>query len=133
MFISRKIYNRHDYVKTYRKGDYLIAKTNILGDYTLRSDKVNPKITPINFKANQPIAKQTHLVVSVSDSDSGIKSYRGEIDGKFILLEYDPKNNKLTYDLSDMEWDTNEHTMKITVVDNVNNSTTFTTTFFKKD
>lgn len=133
MFISRKVYNRHDHVKTYRKGNYLIAKTNILGDYTLSSDKVNPKITPVNFTENEPITKQTNLIVRVSDSDSGIKSYRGEIDGKFILLEYDPKNNKLTYDLSDKEWDANEHIMKITLVDNVNNSTTFTTKFFKKD
>ena len=133
MYISRKSYNRHDYVKTYRKGNYLIAKTNILGDYTLISDKVNPKVTPVNFKENQPLAKQTELIIKVSDSDSGIKSYRGEIDGKFILLEYDPKNNKLSYDLSDREWDPIEHTMTITVVDNVNNSTTFTTKFFKKD
>lgn len=133
MYISRKSYNRYDYVKTYRKGNYLIAKTNILGDYTLRSDKVNPRITPVNFKENQPFAKQTELIVKVSDIDSGIKSYRGEIDGKFILLEYDPKNNKLSYDLSDRDWDPVEHTMTITVVDNVNNSTTFTTKFFKKD
>jgi len=133
MYISRKSYNRYDYVKTYRKGNYLIAKTNILGDYTLRSDKVDPRITPVNFKENQPLAKQTELIVKVSDSDSGIKSYRGEIDGKFILLEYDPKNNKLSYDLNDRDWDPIEHTMTITIVDNVNNSTTFTTKFFKKD
>jgi len=133
MYISRKSYNRYDYVKTYRKGNYLIAKTNILGDYTLRSDKVNPRITPVNFKENLPLTKQTELIIKVSDSDSGIKSYRGEIDGKFILLEYDPKNNKLSYDLSDRNWDPVEHTMTITVVDNVNNSTTFTTKFFKKD
>jgi hypothetical protein len=133
MYISRKSYNRYDHVKTYRKGNYLIAKTNILGDYTLRSDKVDPRITPVNFKENQPLAKQTELIVKISDSDSGIKSYRGEIDSKFILLEYDPKNNKLTYDLSDRNWDPIEHTMTITLVDNVNNSTTFTTKFFKKD
>lgn len=133
MYISRKTYNRHDYVKTYRKGNYLIAKTNNLGDYTLSSDKVQPKITPLNFKENQPLTKHTELIVKVSDSDSGVKSYRGEIDGKFILLEYDPKNNKLVYDLSDRDWDDKEHTMTITLVDNVNNSTTFTTKFYKKD
>ena len=35
--------------------------------------------------------------VNIKDDLSGIKSYRGEIDNKWILMEYDPKRERLTH------------------------------------
>ena len=37
------------------------------------------------------------IKMTIKDDMSGIKSYRGEIDGKWILMEFDPKRARLTH------------------------------------
>jgi hypothetical protein len=71
--------------------------------------------------------------VRISDTGSGIKSYRGEIDGKWVLMEYAPKLRTLSYDFEDKKLTGYYHTLKIIATDNVNNSTTFTTSFSRKN
>ena len=45
------------------------------------------------------------LKINLTDDYSGIKSFRGEINGKWILFEHEPKNNSLIYDLNDLSFD----------------------------
>ena len=66
------------------------------------------------------------------DDESGIKSYRGEIDGTWILMEYNVKKNTLTYNFSDKKFENAKHELKVVVIDNVGNSTTLNATFFRK-
>ena len=61
-----------------------------------------------------------------------IKSYRGEINNEWILLEYNPKYGSLTYDFSDKKLTGSKHLLKVIVVDNVGNTNTLETTFYKK-
>ena len=96
-------------------------------------DKDPPVITPVNIKDLQVLNKQNSIVFKISDKDSGIKSYRGEINGKFVLFEYDPKTGRLVYDLSDRTWNEENYNLVLKVSDNVNNSATFNATFTKKD
>jgi len=133
MYIARKNYNKFYYQKSYRKGDWITAKNNELGDYKLMQDKDPPVITPVNIKDLQVLNKQNSIVFKISDKDSGIKSYRGEINGKFVLFEYDPKTGRLVYDLSDRTWNEENYNLVLKVSDNVNNSATFNATFTKKD
>ena len=75
-----------------------------------------------------------YLKFKISDDLSGISSYRGTINGKFILMEYDYKTNSLVYDFNDeINTTETENNLKIIVVDNVGNSTTFEGTFFRKN
>jgi hypothetical protein len=39
--------------------------------------------------------------VKVKDDISGVDSYSAEINGKWILMEYDPKNDQLNIPLTD--------------------------------
>ncbi len=134
MYIARKNKSgRLYYTSTKYKDHKLYTNTKILGDYTLVKDFEKPKIFPHNFKKNQSLSKKNYLMVRISDKGSGIKSYRGEIDGKWILMEYKPKKGTLTYNFSDKNLIGNEHTLKVIVTDNVNNSTTFTSTFIRKE
>jgi len=48
-------------------------------------------------------------------------------------MAYDPKKNVLTYDFRDKTLEGTLHILKVVVTDNVNNSTTFTSTFNKKN
>lgn len=134
MYIARKNKSgRLYYTSTRYKDHKLYTKTKTLGDYTLVKDFDKPKVFPHNFKENQWLSKKNYLMVRISDKGSGIKSYRGEIDGKWILMEYKPKKGTLTYNFNDKKLIGNEHTLKVIVTDNVNNSTTFTTTFNRKE
>ena len=120
------------YSNTKRKENKLYTQNRTLSNYALFSDNQIPKITPINFKNNQWLSKYRYLKISLNDKHSGIKSYRAEIDGKWILMEYDAKKGRLTYDFNDLEFDGTKHTLKIIAIDNVNNSNTYIATFFKK-
>ena len=134
MYIARKNKSGRLYYSSTRYKDHkLYTNTKTLGDYTLVKDYEKPKIFPHNFKENQWLSKKSSLMVRISDKGSGIKSYRGEINGKWILMEYKPKKGTLTYNFSDKKLIGNEHTLKVIVIDNVNNSTTFTSTFNKKE
>ncbi len=134
MYIARKNKSGRLYYNSTKYKDHkLYTNTKILGNYTLVKDFEKPKIFPHNFKENQLLTKKDYLMVRISDKGSGIKSYRGEIDGKWILMEYKPKKGTLTYNFNDKKLIGNEHTLKVIVTDNVNNSTTFTSTFIRKE
>ncbi len=134
MYIARKNKSGRLYYSSTRYKDHkLYTNTKTLGNYTLVKDFDKPKIYPHNFKNNQSLTKKNSLMVRISDKGSGIKSYRGEIDGEWILMEYKPKKSTLTYNFSDKKLIGNEHTLKVTVTDNVKNSTTFTSTFSRKE
>lgn len=107
--------------------------TRTLGAYALAKDTTPPVITPINVKNNKWMSKYRYLKFEIKDHQSGIKGYRATVNGKFILMEYDYKTNLLIHDFNDQAVTNTENILKLIVTDNVGNSTTFETTFFRKD
>jgi hypothetical protein len=70
------------------------------------------------------------LQVTVSDELSGLKTYRGTIDGKWILMEYDYKLNLLTYFFDDSKLDKGKsHKLKITASDKQANNSEYSIDF----
>lgn len=130
---SRNKYGKLNYLNTRHKDGKLYASSKTLGQFTLTTDSFMPKIVHYNFKANGNLSKKRYLRVRISDKGSGIKSYRGEIDGKWVLMEFNPKTGSLSYDFHDKKLEGSAHTLKVIVTDNVNNSTTFITSFIRKD
>lgn len=120
------------YNETYRNGTRLSIRTRTFGTYVLAMDTVPPKITPLNFEDEKWISKNETLKLKIEDDVSGVSSYRATINGKFILTEYDYKKDVLVYDFEDNIVSETENKLKIIVVDNVGNSTTFEATFFRK-
>lgn len=79
---------------TYSNG-HLQVNLNELGKkYAVTTDQNAPHITPVNEKL---WAKQSSIKVKLSDDLSGIESFRGEIDGKFVLFTHDVKSSAYTY------------------------------------
>jgi len=120
------------YASTKRKDNKLYTLSRSLGKYTLAIDTIAPKVKPVNFKDKQWLSKYRYLKLKITDNLSGIKSYRGEINGKWVLFEYEPKKNLLTYDFNDGKIEGNKHKLKLTVVDNVNNTNVYIATFNTK-
>lgn len=133
LYIGRLGYNdKHYHVKTNKKGNRFSTRTRTLGSYSLFMDIEKPTIVPINVSDKKWMSKANFLKIKIDDSDSGIKSYRATINGKFILMEYDYKTGMLVYDFNDNIISETENKFKLIVLDKVGNNTTFQTTFFRK-
>lgn len=131
-FIGQKEKNRIDYIETTRKGNVFIGKTRELGTYFLAKDTIVPKIAITKYIENKDISNQKNIQFTISDDKSGIKSYNGFINGKWILFEYEYKNKKLTYNFDENIRNNSINDLRLEVVDNVGNKTTFMTSFYFK-
>lgn len=119
--------------KTEYKNNKLSIKTRDFGTYTLIKDTTPPSISPLNFSEKKWISSNETLRIKIEDDLSGIASYRATINGKFILMEYEYKDNSLTYHFSDQIIKDTENNLKLIVIDNVGNSATFEATFYRKE
>ncbi|AXT53770.1 M23 family peptidase [Aquimarina sp. BL5] len=133
LYIGRLGYNnQHYHVKTNKKNNRFSTRTRTLGSYSLFTDLNKPTIVPINVSDKKWMSKADFLKIKIDDADSGVKSYRATINGKFILMEYDYKTGMLVYDFNDKIITETENKFKLIVLDKVGNNATFETTFFRK-
>lgn len=131
-FIAMRKEKKLYYLPTIIKDGKWITKIKDMGDFTLAIDSIAPKIYSSNFKPNQWLSKFKYMTIKVSDDFSGIKSYRGTINGQWVLFEFDPKRNSLTYDFSDKQFELAKHELLLEVEDNVGNKSVYETVFFRK-
>ena len=131
-FIAKKMKKSLVYLPTKLEENKLIAKVNELGVYTVARDSVAPTVVPDNFKKNQWLSNYKSLNIKIDDDFSGIKKYRGTINGEWVLFEYEPKRKILTYDFLDKYSEKLKHNLELEVEDNVGNKKIYKTTFFRK-
>ena len=79
------------------KDGFIETKLRSFGKFAVMLDTVPPQIKALNIHNNKKISGYHAIVIEITDELSGIKSYRGTLNGKWILMEYDAKNNRLTY------------------------------------
>ena len=120
------------YMDTRKKSDKIFTTTKTLGKYGLLIDNQIPKIYNSNFKDNDWMSRLRYLTIKISDSQSGIKSYEASIDNEWILMEYDVKKKKLSYDFRDKKLVGSKHIFKLVVSDNVGNTNTYKSAFYRK-
>lgn len=128
--LNRK--KKPSYSSTKKKGAKFTTSTKNLGTYFLVKDSIAPKVKAINFAKDKWISSKKYLKIKVTDNLSGVRSYRGTINGIWTLFEYDAKKGMLIYNFNDLTFKEAKHNLKLIVTDNVGNSTTFTSTFFRK-
>ena len=96
------------------------------GDFHLIIGNVAPKITPLGaLKPGANLSRLGRIAFAMSDA-SGIKSYRAELDGKWLM--FSRRSNVLTYTF-DEHCPPGNHTLKLTVTDIADNESTYTLTF----
>lgn len=135
LYIARLVGYRKQYAlysPTYRKDKTLSTSTKTLGTYALVSDIKPPTIQPVNFSEGKWLSNYRYLKLKIEDKESGISKYRATINGKWILMEYDYKSKLLQYDFNDGISAETKNNLKLIVTDNVGNSTTFETMFYRK-
>jgi hypothetical protein len=102
---------------------FVEAKISGFGKYALAADTIAPKIISLSFKNRGWYAAKDVISFKISDDLSGIKTYNGYINGKWVLFEYDPKINLLFYkvDAERLEHSKLPQNLEIYVLDERNN------------
>lgn len=106
---------------TYRNG-WMDADIRELGAYTVARDDRPPVITPVNPAAWTGSQK---ITFRITDNLSGVKSYRGEIDGQYVLFELDGKKGLASYSFDKTRLSKGRHTLLFTLTDNCENQSVY--------
>jgi hypothetical protein len=108
---------------------FLAADVMSLGNYYIDIDTVAPVISP-GFSSGAVLTGKKSLKIRITDDFSGIRSYEPEIDGKWVLFEYDQKNSLLTYEFDESRIEKgNKHSLSLRVTDSKDNSATYKCSF----
>ncbi|MCC6599546.1 MAG: M23 family metallopeptidase [Crocinitomicaceae bacterium] len=109
------------------KDGFVCASPIYLGYFGVKIDTVAPVITNTDFTAN--MKGRTQFSFRISDWLSGIDSYTPTIDGKWALMEYDAKTNRLTYYFDPSRIRKGKHSFGLTVCDMAGNEKSFSENF----
>ena len=112
------------------EGNQLVTRIRNFGSFCIMVDTIKPEIKPLNFSSGAELKSLNTFKFTTRDDFSGIQSYRGEIDGKWILLEYDQKNKLLKYQFDSKRIKTGTaHNMTIKVSDQLGNTNVYKISF----
>ncbi|MEC4049348.1 M23 family metallopeptidase [Flavobacterium sp. SUN046] len=131
MFIATVNEKKLGYLTTKVEGTTLSCRTKTLGQFTIAKDTIAPKISIAKKIEGKWITGQKNIQLTISDDLSGIKSYNGYLNDKWVLFEYEPKTRKITHEFVDEYLNEGENKLKVVVMDNVGNSTIFETQFYR--
>ena len=70
------------------------------------------------------------LKMTIKDAESGIKSYNAYIDKEWVLMEYEPKKNRLTHRFK-KSLSRGTHKFTLIVEDNLGNTTEYEASFYR--
>ncbi len=104
--------------------DKLVLHSRLLGSFSLMADSIPPIIKPVNLKAGTAV--KYWIKVKIKDEQSGIKTYRAELNGEWVLMEYEPKKNLLFYEV-DEHLKKGKNIFRLTVTDLLNNTSYYET------
>ncbi len=107
---------------------YMKVRVRELATYTVAIDTVPPSVQPVNPKTWAASGK---IIYKAEDKETGIRSYRGTIDGQYALFGMrNSTNDLLEYRIDSARVKRGEeHTLELVVVDNCGNETVVQDTF----
>ncbi len=73
------------------------ATVRTFGTFAVMVDTIPPQITTINIQNGKDISNQKEIRIKIKDNLSGIRAYHGTLNGQWVLMDYDPKNELLVY------------------------------------
>ena len=97
------------------------------GSFTVMLDTTPPVLTPIGL--TESMKGRKGFKIKVRDDLSGIDQYAGTIDGKWVLLEYEPKSSMLEHAFDAYTDQPGTHEFRLEVSDERGNRSTFSRTF----
>ncbi|HVV53719.1 MAG TPA: M23 family metallopeptidase [Mucilaginibacter sp.] len=109
---------------------YIKTDAHGFGDFFIKVDTIAPFIHPLNISNGINMAKMQRIALKIGDNLSGVKTYNGKVDGKWVLMEWDYKTRVLGYKF-DSDITPGKHIFELTVTDNKDNTANFTANFYR--
>jgi murein DD-endopeptidase MepM/ murein hydrolase activator NlpD len=131
IFIASISGKRLTYNATKYKDNTFTAYTKNLGGFTLAKDTVAPSISIGKSIEGKWISSQKFISLTISDDLSGIKTYNGFLNGKWVLFEYEYKAKRIKHVFDAAFLNEGQNDLKVIVLDNLGNSAIFETQFFR--
>ena len=125
--------NKLQYVFGNKNDSLIFVRSMSGGKYFLTKDTIPPSIKPVNFKNKKWVTNLSTLKIRVDDEFSGIKKYTASINGKWILMEHEPKRKLLFFEFDDLNFDKAELKFNLHVEDMVGNENEFEAIIYRKN
>lgn len=127
---------------SHQKGEYVVesdgsgwmtAQTRFFGRYSVVLDTVAPMVRPYNIFFGKNMSRAKTISLTVGDNLTGVRSWRAYIDGKWVLMEYEPKKALLFYEFDEEEGPEklSRHLFEVVVVDGKGNERSYKTEFLR--
>ena len=133
-YLALKRKNHWGFVAKKNKDGEFSAKLKSTGLLAVLKDTIPPTITDQKNIGNRWISLEKDIRFTIDDKGSGIKKFEGYLNDSWVLFEYEQKKKELIFRFRDpVKLRRTKHNLKLIVWDNVDNSTTFETTFYRKE
>lgn len=108
---------------------FIKGQSKNFGNFAIAIDTIAPYIKPENIYNNKTISSQSKISFKIGDDQTGIKEFRGTIDGKWVLFEYDAKTNRIYYEKDSLP--KGKHKLYLEVKDDRNNISVYSANFIQ--
>lgn len=106
------------------------GKISTFGDYMVVADVTPPTIKP-RFREGADLSNDDSVSFTVGDNFSGIASYEGTIDGKWVIFEYMPVAGRLIHYFRDSDLSKGRHIARMRVCDGRGNESVVERVFYR--
>lgn len=104
------------------KDGWVSTDISSFGSFEVAVDTVAPALSPVREKAWM---RNGRVVLAVSERETSVKSFRGTIDGKFVLFSYSSKNRRMALDLRKENVSRGRHMLRLEVTDACGNKAVY--------
>lgn len=105
-------------------GDWVRALSRNFGDFTLVTDDKAPTISMVNFKQGHTW-NSGRLKFVIKDNFSGIQRYDAYVNGQWVIMEFEPKQDLVFIDVNDLPHSEEQQELRIEISDMAGNVATF--------
>lgn len=109
---------------------FVKATPRNFGSFYISVDTVPPVIAALNISDGKNMREISKMRFKIRDNLSGIKSFNGYIDGRWVLMEFDLKTATIWHSF-DTSTGPGKHKLELTVVDMKDNSRTLELNFYR--
>ncbi|MDP4285348.1 MAG: M23 family metallopeptidase [Bacteroidota bacterium] len=119
ILMKRTWHGKSEVIKATKDSDWYTAKFRAFGDFELVADN-EPPVINVSFHNNAILTHATRIIITPRDNNDEIKSFRAELDGKWLCFSND-KGRSFIYYFDEM-CRPGKHELKIYVQDEAGNT-----------
>lgn len=105
-----------------RQGDYYVMRVRDFGRFTLLADSTAPTLVANRYSGGGHLNDRSVLGFAIGDDRAGIKSYEGRLNGKWVLMEYEPKKRLLFIEVAKANFKKGSNELEVIISDHSGNT-----------